>query len=41
MANFEKISEAWRLLGLEKDVARTYPHDEYLRKYSCGWFEGI
>ena len=25
----------------EEDVARTYPHDEYLRKYYDGWFEGI
>ena len=25
----------------EEDVARTYPHDEYLRKYYRGWFEGI
>ena len=25
----------------EEDVVRTYPHDEYLRKYSHGWFDGI
>ena len=25
----------------EEDVARTYPHDEYLRKYYHGWFDGI
>jgi len=25
----------------EEDVARTYPHDEYLRKYYYGWFNGI
>ena len=25
----------------EEDVARTYPHHEYLRKYYYGWFEGI
>ena len=25
----------------EEDVARTYPHDEYLRKYYYSWFEGI
>ena len=25
----------------EEDVVRAYPHDEYLRKYSYGWFEGI
>ena len=41
MANFEEISEAQRLLSLGEDVTRTYPHDEYHRKYSYGWFEGI
>jgi len=25
----------------EEDVAKTYPHDEYLRKFHHGWFEGI
>jgi len=25
----------------EEDVARTYPHDEYLRRYYHGWFDGI
>ena len=25
----------------EEDVARTYPRDEYLRRYYYGWFEGI
>ncbi len=25
----------------EDDVARTYPYDEYVRKYHQGWFEGI
>jgi len=25
----------------EEDVARTYPHDEYIRKYYYGWFNGI
>lgn len=25
----------------EEDIARTYPHDEYLRRYHHGWFEGI
>ena len=25
----------------EEDVARTYHHDEYFRKYCHGWFEGI
>jgi preprotein translocase subunit Sec63 len=24
----------------EEDVARTYPHEEYLRKYYYGWFDG-
>jgi hypothetical protein len=25
----------------EEDVARTYPHDEYRRRYYYGWFEDI
>jgi DnaJ-class molecular chaperone len=25
----------------EEDIAKTYPHDEYLRKFHNGWFEGI
>jgi hypothetical protein len=25
----------------EEDVRRTYPHDEYVRKYHYGWFDGI
>jgi DnaJ-class molecular chaperone len=25
----------------EEDVAKTYPHDEYLRRYYYSWFEGI
>ena len=25
----------------EEDVARTYPHTEYLRRYYHGWFDGI
>jgi len=25
----------------EEDVRRTYPHEEYLRKYYHGWFDGI
>ena len=25
----------------EEDVARAYPHDEYLRRYYYGWFDGI
>jgi hypothetical protein len=24
----------------EEDVARTYPYDEYLRKYHRAWFDG-
>lgn len=24
----------------ERDVARTYPYEQYLRKYTYGWFEG-
>lgn len=31
----------YRYTFREEDVARTYPHDEYLRKYYYGWFEGI
>lgn len=26
---------------IEEEVARTYPYDEYLRKYYYGWFQGI
>ncbi len=25
----------------QEDVARTYPRDEVLRKFSHGWFDGI
>lgn len=25
----------------EEGVARTYPHDEYIRKFYHGWFDGI
>lgn len=25
----------------EECVARTYPHDEYIRKFYHGWFDGI
>ena len=25
----------------EEDIARTYPNDEYLRRYYYGWFEGV
>jgi len=25
----------------EEAVARTYPYDEYIRKYYYGWFDGI
>jgi len=46
----KKINEAYELImeycahysysfGKE-DVTRTYPHDEYLRKYGYGWFDG-
>jgi len=24
-----------------EDVKRTYPHDEYMRRYYHGWFDGI
>ena len=47
----KKLNWAYRLLVeycarykysfAEGDVARTYPHDEYLRKYYHGWFDGI
>ncbi len=47
----QKLNWAYKLLTefcahykysfTEKAVARAYPHDEYLRKYSHGWFEGI
>jgi len=32
---------SYRYSFKEEDVARTYPHDEYLRRYRSGWFEGI
>ena len=25
----------------EEDIARTYPYDEYVRRYGYGWFDGI
>ena len=25
----------------EEDITKTYPRDEYLRKYYYGWFDGI
>mgnify|MGYP001035465053 CR=1 FL=1 len=25
----------------KEDVARTYPYDEYIRKYTYAWFDGI
>ena len=31
----------YRYSFLEEDVRRTYPHEEYLRKYYQGWFDGI
>ena len=47
----KKINEAYELIMkycnqysysfTEEDVRRTYPHDEYLRKYHYGWFDGI
>jgi DnaJ-class molecular chaperone len=47
----KKINEAYELIMeycaqysysfSEEDVRRTYPHDEYLRRYSHGWFDGI
>ena len=47
----KRLNEAYKLLTdycsnykysfREEDVARTYPHDEYLRRYYYGWFEGI
>lgn len=47
----KKINQAYELIMKycseysysfgEEDVRRTYPHDEYLRKYQHGWFDGI
>ena len=47
----KKINEAYELIMgycdqysysfSEEDVRRTYPRDEYLRKYQHGWFDGI
>jgi len=47
----KRINEAYQLLMSycaqysysfrEEDVRRTYPHEEYLRKYYQGWFDGI
>ena len=47
----KKVNEAYELIMKycsqysypfsEEDVRRTYPHDEYLRRYQHGWFEGI
>ena len=25
----------------EEDVAKTYPHEEYIRRFRDGWFDGI
>ena len=46
-----KINEAYELIMKycaqysysfgEEAVRRTYPHDEYLRRYQDGWFDGI
>jgi len=47
----KKINEAYELIMKycaeysysfgEEDVRRTYPRDEYLRRYRYGWFDGI
>ena len=47
----KRLNEAYRLLMeycnayqysfREEDVTKTYPHDEYIRKYYHGWFDGI
>ena len=46
-----KINEAYELIMKyctrysysfrEEDVRRTYPYEEYLRKFHHGWFDGI
>jgi DnaJ-class molecular chaperone len=46
----KQINAAYKLLSdycasfsysfREEDVARAYPHDEYLRKFKHGWFDG-
>jgi DnaJ-class molecular chaperone len=47
----KKVNEAYELIAKycaqysysfsEESVRRAYPHDEYLRKYRRGWFDGI
>ncbi len=47
----KKINEAYELIMKccaqysysfsEEAVRRTYPHNEYLRRYQRGWFDGI
>jgi len=47
----KKVNEAYELITKyctqysysfrEEDVRRAYPHEEYLRRYSYGWFEGV
>jgi len=47
----KKINDAYNLIMeycaeysysfSEEAVSRTYPHDEYLRRYQYGWFDGI
>ena len=37
----EDYCRAYKYSFREGDVARTYPHDEYLRRYHYGWFDGI
>ena len=47
----EKLNRAYKVLMdycndyrytfREEDVARTYPYEEYLRRYNSAWFDGI
>jgi DnaJ-class molecular chaperone len=37
----EDYCKAYKYSFREEDVARTYPHGEYLRRYHYGWFDGI
>jgi len=36
-----KYCKDYKYMFSEKDVARTYPYDEGLRKFYYGWFDGI
>jgi len=46
----KRLNQAYKLLTdycgrykytfREEDVARTYPEEEYLRRYAYGWFDG-